>query len=79
MAWLVVDGLGPGLHRLVVATRGRGLDQVVIGEVGRAPRAALGLADLVVEFPHRSSRASLAPIAVAFGFPAWTNRRRASA
>ncbi len=78
IAWLVVNGLGAGLHRLVVATGAGCLDQIVIGEVCRADPAELGLADVLIEPPHASSAESLTLIVVALGFPKLSNRRFAS-
>ncbi|CCH30315.1 hypothetical protein ABZ816_17465 [Actinosynnema sp. NPDC047251] len=72
---LVVDGLGAGLHRLVVATGDGRVDQVVIGEVGRAAPARLALADVLVECGQRSSAASRALIVAAFGFPVGSSAR----
>ncbi len=78
ITWLVVNGLGVGLHRLVVTT-GSGIpDQLVIGEIGRADPAVLGLADVLVESPHLSSAESLTLIVAAWGFPKLSNRRSAS-
>ncbi|GAB2965913.1 hypothetical protein GCM10027184_12830 [Saccharothrix stipae] len=78
IAWLVVDGVGVGVHRLVFGPLSGSLDQLLIGEVGRADPAALGLADLVIEPTHRSSSASLVVIVAAFGFPEPPSSRCAS-
>ncbi|MEV0677694.1 hypothetical protein AB0I60_14340 [Actinosynnema sp. NPDC050436] len=85
MAWpvavLVVDGLGAGLHRLLLATGAGRWEQVVVGEPGRAAPARLALADVLVDVPvegpvcgpveggQRSRAASREVIVAALGFP----------
>lgn len=78
IAWLVVDGVGVGLHRLVLSTGCGSPDQVLIGEAGRADPTVLCLADIVIAATHRPSSASLASIVAVFGFPEPANRRCAS-
>ncbi|NUT47550.1 MAG: hypothetical protein HOV94_09620 [Saccharothrix sp.] len=73
IAWLVVDGYGLGLHRLVVCTRSGRAEQVVVGEVGRADPECLALADVLVDsVQRRSSSASRALVVPALGFPVAT-------
>ncbi|RKT56052.1 hypothetical protein C8E97_4740 [Saccharothrix australiensis] len=80
MALLVANGLGPGLHQLIIAGCAGRAEQLVIGEVDRAAPDLLRLADVVIGPDQGSpSAASLAFIVVAFGFPAAANRPSACA
>ncbi|MFI9811997.1 hypothetical protein [Saccharothrix variisporea] len=70
IVWLVVNGIGPGLHRLVVGTRSGRPEQVVVGEVGRVDPERLALADVLVDPGQgRSRSARRALVVLAFGFP----------
>ncbi|MEU5691714.1 hypothetical protein [Actinosynnema sp. NPDC020468] len=73
---LVVDGFGPGVHRLVLGDGVGRPEHLVVAEAGWCGRRAQ-LADVVVEGGQpRASR--FAVIVAALGFPAFAKSRAAS-